>query len=177
MRVVLIGATGMVGQGVLRACLRARDVTELIVIGRRALHGYEDPRINVAITPDLERFEAVDEIFANVDACFFCVGVSSFGMSEATYRAVTHDLTLHVAQQLLRMSPAMAMVYVSGAGADSSEQGNTMWARVRGQTENALQRLPFGQVAISGPPRSFQRTASSRAPPPIGGCTPCSSRF
>ena len=151
MRIVLIGATGMVGQGVLRACLRAHDVTELIVVGRRALHGYEDPRINVVITSDLGRFEAVDNTFANVDACFFCVGVSSFGMSESAYRAVIYDLTLHVAQQLLRMSPAMAMVYVSGAGADSSEQGNTMWARVRGQTENALQSLPFRQVAIVRP--------------------------
>jgi len=151
MRIVLIGASGMVGQGVLRACLKARDVSEIIVVGRRALHGYEDPRVNVFITPELERFEAVGETFANVDACFFCVGVSSFGMSEAAYRAVTYDLTLHVAQQLLARSPGMTMVYVSGAGADSSEQGNAMWARVRGQTENALQRLPFRQVVILRP--------------------------
>ena len=151
MRIVLIGASGMVGQGVLRACLKARDVSEIIVVGRRAPHGYEDPRLNVFITPELERFEAVGETFANVDACFFCVGVSSFGMSEAAYRAVTYDLTLHVAQQLLARSPGMTMVYVSGAGADSSEQGNAMWARVRGQTENALQRLPFRQVVILRP--------------------------
>lgn len=151
MRIVLIGATGMVGQGVLRACLKARDVTEILVIGRRALSGYEDPRLRVYIVPDLASFEAVDAVFADVDACFFCVGVSSFGMSEAAYRAVTHDLTLHVAQQLLARSPGMTMVYVSGAGADSSEQGKTMWARVRGQTENALQRLPFRQVAIFRP--------------------------
>jgi uncharacterized protein YbjT (DUF2867 family) len=83
MRVVLIGASGMVGQGVLRACLRARDVSEIIVLGRRALHGYDDPRLNVVITADLQRFEAVADTFANVDACFFCAGVSSFGMSEA----------------------------------------------------------------------------------------------
>ncbi|TKC80170.1 NAD-dependent epimerase/dehydratase family protein [Trinickia terrae] len=151
MRIVLIGASGMVGQGVLRACLEAPDVTEIIVIGRRALHGYEDPRLNVFITPDLEDFEAVGDTFANVDACFFCAGVSSFGMSEAAYRAVTYDLTLHVAQQLLARSPGMTMVYVSGAGADSTAQGKTMWARVRGQTENALQRLPFRQVAIFRP--------------------------
>ena len=151
MRIVLIGATGMVGQGVLRACLKARDVTEIIVVGRRALTGYEDPRLNVVITPNMERFQAADNTFAHVDACFFCAGVTSFGMSEAEYRAVTYDLTLHVAQQLQRQSPAMTMVYVSGAGADSSEQSKTMWARVRGQTENALQRLPFRQVAIFRP--------------------------
>jgi uncharacterized protein YbjT (DUF2867 family) len=151
MRIVLIGATGMVGQGVLRACLRARDVTKIIVIGRRALDGYDDPRLQVFITSDLARFEAKDDTFANIDACFFCVGVSSFRMSEVVYRAVTYDLTLHVAQQLLASSPGMTMVYVSGAGADSSEQGKTMWARIRGQTENALQRLPFRQVAIFRP--------------------------
>ncbi|WP_028219733.1 NAD-dependent epimerase/dehydratase family protein [Paraburkholderia oxyphila] len=151
MRVVLIGASGMVGQGVLRACLKARDVTEIIVIGRRAPPGYADPRLRIFIAPDLNAFEASDAVFANVDACFFCVGVTSFGMSEAAYRAVTYDLTLHVAQQLLARSPGMTMVYVSGAGADSSEQGKTMWARVRGQTENALQRLGFRQVAIFRP--------------------------
>ncbi|WP_322051754.1 NAD-dependent epimerase/dehydratase family protein [Paraburkholderia bannensis] len=151
MRVVLIGATGMVGQGVLRACLAAQDVTEIIVVGRRAPPGYDDPRITVVTVPDLARFDASDAVFSGVDACFFCVGVSSFGMSEAAYRAITYDLTLHVAQALLHASPAMTMVYVSGAGADSSEQGKSMWARVRGQTENALQRLPFRQVAIFRP--------------------------
>jgi len=151
MRVVLIGATGMVGQGVLRACLKARDVTEIILVGRRAPPGHEDPRLSVFVVPDLNSFDAADDAFANVDACFFCVGVSSFGMSESAYRAVTYDLTLHLARQLLDRSPGMTMVYVSGAGADSSERGKTMWARIRGQMENALQRLPFRRVAIFRP--------------------------
>ncbi|WP_233870562.1 NAD-dependent epimerase/dehydratase family protein [Paraburkholderia adhaesiva] len=151
MRVVLIGATGMVGQGVLLACLAAKDVTEIIVVGRRALEEREDPRLKVFVVPDLARFQAGDRTFSDVDACFFCAGVSSFGMSEAAYRAITYDLTLNVARELLRVSPDMTMVYVSGAGADSSEQGRSMWARVRGQTENALQRLPFRQVAIFRP--------------------------
>lgn len=151
MRVALIGATGMVGQGVLRACLAAADVTEIIVLGRRAPEGYADPRLKVFTLPDLAGFQATGDTFANIDACFFCAGVSSFGLSEAAYRAITYDLTLHVAQELLRVSPTMTMVYVSGAGADSSEQGRSMWARVRGQTENALQRLPFRQVAIFRP--------------------------
>ncbi|MDF3835643.1 semialdehyde dehydrogenase [Cupriavidus basilensis] len=127
------------------------DVTEIIVIGRRPLQGYDDPRLNVVITPHLERLQAVGDALAGVDACFFCAGVSSFGMSESAYRAVTYDLTLHVAQQLLARNPRMTMVYVSGAGADSSEKGSTMWARVRGQTENALRRLPFRQVVIFRP--------------------------
>ena len=151
MRIVLIGATGMVGEGVLRACLRARDVNDIIVISRRALPDYDDPRLKVFITPHLENYQTTDEAFTQVDACFFCAGVSSLGMSESAYREVTHDLTLHIAQQLLARSPNMQMIYVSGAGADSSEQGKTMWARVRGETENALQRLPFNQVAIFRP--------------------------
>ncbi|VVD77016.1 semialdehyde dehydrogenase [Pandoraea iniqua] len=151
MRIVLFGASGMVGQGALLACLKASDVTEIIVVGRQALRGYDDPRIKVVVVPDLKTFDASDAVFANVDACFFCIGVTSFRMSEADYRVVTYDLTLHIAQQLVARSPGMAMVYVSGAGADSSERGKTMWARVRGQTENALQRLPFGRVAIFRP--------------------------
>ncbi|MGC7404460.1 semialdehyde dehydrogenase [Pandoraea pneumonica] len=151
MRIVLFGASGMVGQGALLACLKAPDVTEIVVVGRQALKGYDDPRVRVVVAPDLKTFDASDDVFANIDACFFCIGVTSFGMSEPDYRAVTYDLTLHVAQQLLARSPGMAMVYVSGAGADSSERGKTMWARVRGQTENALQRLPFGRVAIFRP--------------------------
>lgn len=151
MRIVLFGASGMVGQGALLACLKASDVTEIIVVGRQALRGYDDPRIKVVVVPDLKTFDASDAVFANVDACFFCIGVTSFRMSEADYRVVTYDLTLHIAQQLVARSPGMAMVYVSGAGADSSERGTTMWARVRGQTENALQRLPFGRVAIFRP--------------------------
>lgn len=133
MRVVLIGATGMVGQGVLRACLAAEDVNEIIVLGRRALEGCADPRVKVFTVPDLASFRAMDDAFTSVDACFFCAGVSSFGLSEAVYRAVTYDLTLNVARELLRVSPAMTMVYASGAGAgaDSSEQGRSMWARVR----------------------------------------------
>lgn len=151
MRVVLIGASGMVGQGVLRACLSAPDVTEIILLARRALTGYDDPRLTMVTVPDLAQFSADDAVFAHVDACFFCAGISSFGMSEADYRKVTYDLTLHVAQQLRQRNDGMRMVYVSGAGADSSEQGKTMWARVRGQTENALQRLLPGQVAIFRP--------------------------
>ncbi len=151
MRIVLIGATGMVGQGVLRACLAAPDVTDIMVIGRRPLTGYDDPRLKVVTLPDLTAFKADDPAFHHVDACFFCAGVSSFGMSEPAYRAVTYDLTLTLARTLLAANPGMSMVYVSGAGADSSEKGRSMWARVRGETENALRRLPFRHVAVFRP--------------------------
>lgn len=151
MRVVLLGATGMVGQGVLRACLAATDVSEIIVLGRSAVTGIDDPRLHSVIVADLAGFQASAAQFGNVDACFFCVGVSSFGMAEEEYRKVTHDLTLHVVAQLQRHSPRMSLVYVSGSGADSSEQSRTMWARVRGQTENALLRSGLRQVAIFRP--------------------------
>lgn len=151
MRVVLTGATGMIGQGVLLACLRAQDVTQIIVLSRRTISGYDDPRLKVIITSDLSNFDASDPIFEGIDACFFCAGVPSLGMSEADYSKVTYDLTLHVAGQLLGNSPHMTMIYVSGAGADSTEKGRAMWARIRGKTENALQRLPFRQVSIFRP--------------------------
>lgn len=151
MRVVLLGATGMVGQGVLRACLAAPDVSEIIVLGRSALAGIDDPRLRTVIVPDLARFDASDPLFSAVDACFFCVGVSALGMSEDEYRKITYDLTLHVATQLQQHSPQLSLVYVSGSGADSSEQSRTMWARVRGQTENALLQLGLHRVAIFRP--------------------------
>lgn len=151
MRVVLIGATGMIGQGVLLSCLRAPDVTEIIILARRPLPRYDDPRLKVIITPDLAQFAVTDQALTNFDACFFCAGVPSLGMSEPDYRKVTYDLTIHVAEQLLNPNPQMTMIYVSGAGADSSETSRTMWARVRGQTENALQRMKFKRVAIFRP--------------------------
>lgn len=151
MRVVLLGATGMIGQGVLRACLAAADVSEIIVLGRSAVTGIDDSRLRSVIVADLAGFQASAAQFSNVDACFFCVGVSSFGMAEDEYRKVTYDLTLHVVSQLQQHSPRMSLVYVSGSGADSSGQSRTMWARVRGQTENALLQLGLPQVAIFRP--------------------------
>jgi len=152
MRIVLLGATGMVGQGVLRRCLAADDISEIIVIVRRPLTDYIDPKITTVIVSDLAKFQADAAIFSGIDACYFCLGVTSFRMTESEYRAVTHDLTLHIAQQLLQYnSHAMSMVYVSGVGADSTEQSKTMWKRVRGATENALQKLPFQHLAIFRP--------------------------
>ncbi len=145
MRVLLFGATGMVGQGVLRECLLDPDVAEVLVVGRGAI-GRSDARLRELILPDVADLSKVESQLTGFDACFFCLGVSSVGMSEADYRRVTYDLTLAVAKTLARLNPTMTFVYVSGAGTDSSERGRTMWARVKGETENALLRLPFKAV-------------------------------
>jgi uncharacterized protein YbjT (DUF2867 family) len=142
MRVLLFGATGMVGQGVLRECLRDDGVEQVLAVGRSAT-GQRHPKLRELIVPDLYDLSAVEAELTGFDACFFCLGVSSAGMSEAEYTRVTHDLTLAVARTLARLNPGMTFVYVSGAGTDSTERGRSMWARVKGRTENALLALPF----------------------------------
>lgn len=139
---MIFGATGMVGQGVLRECLVDGDVTQVLSVGRRPL-GEQHPKLRELILPDLTDYTAVEDQLTDFDACFFCLGVSSVGMKEEDYRRITYDLTLAAAQTLARLNPQMTFVYVSGAGTDSTERGRVMWARVKGATENALMRLPF----------------------------------
>lgn len=142
MRVIVFGATGMVGQGVLRECLRDPAVTSVLAVGRRPT-GTTHPKLAELVRADLTDWADADTTLAGHDACFFCLGVSAAGMSEAEYVRITHDLTLAVATALARVAPQATFVYVSGQGTDSSERGRTMWARVKGRTENALRRLPF----------------------------------
>ena len=142
MRVILFGATGMVGQGVLRECLLAPDVTELLAIVRRPL-GRSEAKLRELRISDFLNFEPVAAAMTGFDACFFCLGVTSVGKTEAEYTRVTCDTTLAAAHALVRANPAMVFVYVSGEGTDSSEHGRSMWARVKGRTENALLALPF----------------------------------
>jgi len=142
MNVILFGATGMVGQGVLRECLAAPDVTRVLAVGRLPTGQHHEKLLELVIA-DLVDLGSHEAELAGFDACFFCLGVSSAGMGEADYRRVTKDLTLAVAGLLARVDPGMTFIYVSGAGTDSSERGRTMWARVKGETENALLRLPF----------------------------------
>lgn len=142
MKVMLFGATGMVGQGVLRECLLDGDVTQVLGVGRRP-SGEAHPKLRDLVVPDPGQLSAVEGELSGFDACFFCLGVSSVGMSEADYRRVTYDLTLGAARTLARLNPQMTFVYVTGAGTDSTERGPSMWARVKGATENALMRLPF----------------------------------
>lgn len=150
MNVLLFGATGMVGQGALRECLLADDVTQVTTIGRTPT-GQQHPKLRELVHQDLFDCNTIEPELTNFDACFFCIGVTSSGMAEAQYTHLTHDLTLVVAQTLARLNPRMTFVYVSGAGADSSEVGKVMWARVRGRLENALQRLPFKAVYVFRP--------------------------
>jgi uncharacterized protein YbjT (DUF2867 family) len=142
MKVLLFGATGMVGQGVLREALNDPDVASVLVVGRHT-SVVRHPKLRHLLVPNLADLSAVESGLAGSDACFFCVGVSSAGMSEERYTMLTYDLTLAVARTLVRVSPGLTFVYVSGMGTDSSERGRTMWARVKGRTENALLALPF----------------------------------
>ncbi|MDE2398723.1 MAG: epimerase [Burkholderiales bacterium] len=150
MRVVLFGATGMVGQGVLGECLKDAAVSQVVCVGRTPL-GLAHPKCREVVAPDLFELGPFEDQLRGLDACFFCLGVSSNGLSEASYRRLTYDLTLSVASRLARLNPALTFVYVSGTGTDSSERGGVMWARVKGATENALLRLPFKSAFMFRP--------------------------
>jgi uncharacterized protein YbjT (DUF2867 family) len=141
MRILVLGASGMVGQGVLRECLAADDVEAIVSLGRRPC-GTVHPKLRELQVAELQDLRAVEPELRGLHACFYCAGVSAVGMSEADYARVTYDLTLAVARALVRLNAALTFVYVSGAGTDSSERGRTMWARVKGATENALLALP-----------------------------------
>ena len=142
MIVLLFGATGMVGEGVLRECLLDPVVEHVLAVGRTPT-GRPHEKLEELTCPDLTQLGPVEGRLAGYDACFFCLGISSIGLSEPEFSRVTYDLTLSIAERLARLNPGMTFVYVSGAGTDSSERGRTMWARVKGRTENALLRLPF----------------------------------
>ncbi|SFJ65387.1 NAD dependent epimerase/dehydratase family protein [Bosea sp. OK403] len=142
MRILIFGATGMVGQGVMRECLLDPGVGEVVTIGRSAT-GQSHARLREIVHADLTDYAAIEPQLTGFDACFFCLGIASAGMSEADYRRITYDITLAAARTLVRLNPTMVFVYVSGASTDSSEKGRWMWARVKGATENAIMRLPF----------------------------------
>jgi uncharacterized protein YbjT (DUF2867 family) len=142
MNVLIFGASGMVGQGVLRECLLDPEVASVISIVRNGT-GQRHPKLRELVHKDFLDFSAIAPELSGLNACFFCLGVSSVGMSEEDYKRVTYGITLAAAQLLAKLNPGMTFVFVSGAGSDSSERGGVMWARVKGQTENALLRLPF----------------------------------
>jgi len=140
--VLVFGATGMVGQGVLRECVLDSEVELVVTVGRTAT-GARDAKIREIVRTDLSSYAEIEDELTGFDACFFCLGVSSGGRKEADYERVTYGLTLAAAETLSRVNPGMTFIYVSGAGTDSSERGRVMWARVKGRTENALLRLPL----------------------------------
>jgi hypothetical protein len=142
LRIVLTGATGMVGEGVLLTCLPHPAVERVLVANRRP-SPITHPKLQELLVPDFFSLDAIQDQLSGYNACFFCAGVSSVGKSEAEYTRVTHDLTLHFARTLQALNPEMAFIYVSGAGTDSSEKGRLMWARVKGRTENDLLHVGF----------------------------------
>lgn len=150
MKVIIFGASGMVGQGVLRECLQAPDVEAVLVVGRRRL-SLDHHKLRQLVQADLFDYSAVKDQLAGYDACFFCLGVSTSETDDAGFMKVNHDLPLAAGSVLVQQSPQMIFVYVSGGGTDSTEQGPVMWARVKGKTENALQRLGFRGVYLFRP--------------------------
>jgi uncharacterized protein YbjT (DUF2867 family) len=142
MKVILFGATGMVGQGALRECLRDPGVEQVLAIGRRAT-GQRHEKLREIVHRDFLDFSGIEGELAGYDVCLFALGVSSAGMSEPDYVRVTYDVTMAAAGAILRRNPALTFVFVSGASTDGTEKGRVMWARVKGRTENALLRLPF----------------------------------
>jgi len=142
MKVILFGATGMVGQGVLRECLLAGDVDNVLAIGRTGT-GQQHAKLQEIVRSDLFDLSPMESRLSGFDACFFCLGVSAAGMSEQEYRRVTYDLTISVAKTLVKLNPTMTFIYVSGAGTDSTERSRMMWARVKGKTENDLLKISF----------------------------------
>ena len=142
MRVILFGATGMVGSGVLLECLADPRVPSVLSLVRRR-SGVTDPKLEEIVHDDFFEYARIRGRFVGCDACFFCLGVSAAGMREADYRRHTYDLTLAAARAIVAVNPQLTFCYVSGAGTDSTARGRTMWARVKGATENALLALPF----------------------------------
>ena len=142
MKAILFGASGMVGQGVWRECLLDPTIDRVLSIIRNAT-GQQNAKLTELVHKDFFDFSGIESQLTGYDACFYCVGLSAAGMTEEAYSHATYHMTLAVAKTLARINPAMTFVYVSGAGTDSTEKGRTMWARVKGKTENALLNLPF----------------------------------
>jgi uncharacterized protein YbjT (DUF2867 family) len=142
MRIIITGVTGMVGEGVLLECLETDSVEKVLTVSRKPVD-HSHPKLEQLHVPDFKNTSEVEAKLTGYDACFFCAGVSSIGMSEADYTAITYDTTIAFATTLARLNPNMVFTYVTGASTDSTEKGKKMWARVKGRTENALMRLPF----------------------------------
>jgi uncharacterized protein YbjT (DUF2867 family) len=149
-RVIITGTTGMVGEGVLHECLLSPDVGKVLVVSRRP-GGIIHPKLSEFILKDFFNLSSVGNAFTGYDACFFCLGVSSIGMKKQDYEKMTYDLTMGFAKTLVKANPGMTFCYISGAGTDSTEKGRLHWARVKGKTENDLQKLGFRQTCLFRP--------------------------
>jgi uncharacterized protein YbjT (DUF2867 family) len=150
LKVIVTGVTGMVGEGVLHECILDDAISEILVVGRRS-SGIKNTKLKEIVVADMFDLSALKGNMMGIDACFFCLGVSSVGMKEDQYTKLTYDLTMNFAQELSKQSPEAVFCYVSGASTDSTEQGRSMWARVKGKTENALLKLfPRGYMFRPG---------------------------
>ena len=149
-KVILLGATGMVGQGVLRECLLDLEVELVLAVGCNTSQQH-DRKLREIVHADLFDLSAIEPSLSGYDACFFCLGVSAAGMNEEAYRHLIYDLTISVAQTLAKLNSGMTFIYVSGAGTDGTERGRMMWARVKGKTENTLLKMPFKSAYMFRP--------------------------
>jgi uncharacterized protein YbjT (DUF2867 family) len=150
LRVIITGATGMVGEGVLLECLRSPDVERVLIVSRRT-YGSTHPKLSELIIPDFFDLRSVESSLSGYNACFFCLGVSAVGMKKSEYEKMTYDLTMGFAKTLVKLNNDMSFCYVSGARTDSTEKGKMHWARVKGKTENDLQKLGFKHVYLFRP--------------------------
>ena len=149
-KVILTGATGMVGKGVLLECLDHASVDEVLAIGRGST-GIQHAKLKELIHKDLSDFSSITHLLQGYDACYFCLGISAAGLKEDEYKRITHGYTLALAKALYAINPALTFTYVSGEGTDSTEKGRMMWARVKGKTENDLLNLGFRQAFMFRP--------------------------
>jgi len=149
-KAILTGATGMVGEGVLHECLLHPEVEQVLVLTRKPT-GILNAKLKEVLCPDFTNLAAIEDQLKGYNACFFCAGVSSIGKKEDEFRKLTYDVAVNVAKTLSRLNPGMTFCYVSGAGTDSTEKGRTMWARVKGKTENDIMKLPFKKAYMFRP--------------------------
>ncbi|MCB8995401.1 MAG: epimerase [Bacteroidales bacterium] len=149
-KVILTGASGMIGKGVLLECLDHESISEVLCIVRSSL-GSDHPKVRELIHADFTDFSTISNQLAGYDACFFCLGISAAGLNEEQYKKITYDYTLSLAKTLYDISPQMTFNYVSGVGTDSTEKGRMMWARVKGKTENDLLKMGFRQAFMFRP--------------------------
>jgi len=142
LNVLITGSTGMVGEGVLLTCLQNQAIEKITVVNRRSV-GFSHPKMTEIIHSDFYNLSSIENQLTGFDACYFCLGISSVGLSETDYYQVTYVLTMHFGEILSRLNPGMVFCYVTGAGTDETERSNLSWARVKGRTENDLEKLPF----------------------------------
>ena len=164
-KVIITGSTGMVGKGVLLECLESPKIEEVLIINRSTL-GMEHPKLKEVLLADFSTVESIKDELESYDACFYCMGVSSVGMSEEQYTIITYDVTKAFADVLYELNPDMVFIYVSGTGTDSSEKSRIMWARVKGRTENMVLNKGF-KDAYAFRPGAIIRDLDLRRPIPL----------